>query len=169
MSDTCSAIDTCDRPVYCKGLCKNCYYRIRYRIQHDIPLDQPVRGGRLCPRGHDRTLPDALNNRGECRECLRVVKREAYSVAPDAFKDRMLRRRYGITLESYEYLLKQQQGKCAICEDDDNGRALAVDHDHNTGKVRGLLCTNCNNGLGRFKDNPERLRAATLYLERAIP
>lgn len=77
----------------------------------------------------------------------------------------MLRRKYGIGLDSYERLLKIQDGRCAICGDTENGRALAVDHDHVTGKVRGLLCASCNNGLGRFRDDPGRLKAAARYLE----
>ena len=160
------SVDGCDRTVYCKKLCKTCYSRVRYRVANGIPADQPVRGnGQFCPRGHDRALPNALNRRGECRECERAVKREAYTSDPRVYKDRMLRRNYGIGLDSYERLLKMQDGKCAICGDIEDGRALAVDHDHVTGKVRGLLCANCNNGLGRFKDDAERLKAAVRYLE----
>ena len=162
--DMCS-VDDCRRPVYCKSLCKTCYYRTRYRAANGIHADQPVRGGQFCPQGHDRTLPDALDGRGECRECGRTAKREAYSSDPRVYKDRMLRRKYGIGLDFYEHLLKIQDGRCAICGDMEDGRALAVDHDHVTGQVRGLLCASCNNGLGRFKDDPERLKAALRYLE----
>ena len=78
-----------------------------------------------------------------------------------------LRRRYGITLEDYDRMLETQGGGCAIC-----GRpprtdiSLHVDHDHETGRIRGLLCFPCNNTLGDFKDDPKRLYAAADYLSR---
>jgi hypothetical protein len=64
-------------------------------------------------------------------------------------------------------LLAAQGGRCAICVGEWTGHHIAphIDHDHATGKVRGLLCVNCNNGLGRFGDDPRRLRAAAQYLE----
>jgi hypothetical protein len=63
-------------------------------------------------------------------------------------------------------MLEKGQGKCWICGGDEPvGRALAVDHDHRTGKVRGLLCTRCNSGLGFFRDDPTLLTAALKYME----
>ena len=77
----------------------------------------------------------------------------------------MLKRRYGITLEQYEAMLESQNGKCAICKGDClTGRNLAVDHDHETGKVRGLLCSKCNQGLGQL-NNIELLQRAIDYLK----
>jgi hypothetical protein len=58
-----------------------------------------------------------------------------------------------------------QNGLCYICQSDNNGRLLAVDHDHITGNIRHLLCINCNLGLGNFKDNQELLIKAVLYLK----
>jgi hypothetical protein len=65
-------------------------------------------------------------------------------------------------------MLSEQSGVCKICGEPcpTYKHALAVDHNHTTGKVRGLLCNNCNNGLGRFRDNPQYLRAAADYLEK---
>jgi hypothetical protein len=68
---------------------------------------------------------------------------------------------HGITMEKYDTLLLQQGGKCAICR---KTVQLSIDHDHNTGKVRGLLCKRCNSGLGFFADEPERLQTAIDYL-----
>jgi recombination endonuclease VII len=74
-----------------------------------------------------------------------------------------LSRRYGITAEEADYLLEQQNGLCAICRAAPAGH---VDHDHATGRVRELLCFNCNGGLGQFRDDPAVLRAAAEYVER---
>lgn len=73
---------------------------------------------------------------------------------------------YGITPEEYAALLDRQLGRCAICRADSAGGrgGWHVDHDHNTGKVRGLLCHSCNLGLGHLKDDPALLRAAMEYL-----
>ena len=80
------------------------------------------------------------------------------------------RRAYGITPDEYAALLESQGGVCAICKQPETTKrggllvGLAVDHDHGSGRVRGILCTNCNQGLGRFADDPARLRAAGDYL-----
>lgn len=76
--------------------------------------------------------------------------------------------KYGITLDEYDAMLDSQNGHCAICPATDPGRKgrsfLYVDHCHETGEVRGLLCGNCNDGLGRFRDDPALLRGAIAYL-----
>ena len=78
-----------------------------------------------------------------------------------------LLRTYGLSSTDYATLLAKQGGGCAICGrlPARGKRALNVDHDHTTGKIRGLLCDNCNNGLGLFRDNVDLLLAAGLYLE----
>lgn len=74
--------------------------------------------------------------------------------------------RYPITFRQKERLELKQRERCAICryKPSFDSYALAVDHDHKTGFVRGLLCGNCNLGLGNFKDNPELLKKAIIYL-----
>jgi hypothetical protein len=78
--------------------------------------------------------------------------------------------KYGMSLSDYQTLLAAQDHKCLICgvaHRDENGGRLVIDHDHQkdvTG-VRGLLCNTCNLGLGLFKDSPELLKAAAVYLE----
>lgn len=69
--------------------------------------------------------------------------------------------------EDYEEIYYRQKGSCAICKKRawEFDKRLAVDHDHNTGHIRGLLCTNCNVGLGHFKDNQAYLNAAIEYLK----
>jgi hypothetical protein len=77
-------------------------------------------------------------------------------------------KRYGLTVAEYVALADSQGGICAICKRAPHGGrrgALHVDHDHKTGHVRGLLCDACNNGIGRFRDDPDLVRAALVYLE----
>lgn len=76
-----------------------------------------------------------------------------------------MQRRYGITPARYAAMLKEQDGRCAICDQPAGRRRLAVDHKHETGKIRGLLCTGCNTALGLFGDNTAVLRAAIQYLK----
>jgi hypothetical protein len=75
-------------------------------------------------------------------------------------------RRYGLSAADYNLMLARQDGVCAICKR--SGRKLCVDHCHATGKVRGLLCSNCNRGLGFYNDNPVFTQAATAYLARSL-
>ena len=77
------------------------------------------------------------------------------------------RRRYGITEEEYDRMFHEQRGCCAICHTHqlELKKALAVDHDHESGKVRGLLCGPCNRALGLFKDSTASLFNAINYLE----
>ncbi len=90
---------------------------------------------------------------------------------PHSIRERrayVLQKNYGITVERYEEMLAQQNGGCAVCGATESGDprrpALHVDHCHETGAIRGLLCMPCNNGLGMFADSPSRLQAAAAYL-----
>lgn len=80
-------------------------------------------------------------------------------------------RKYGMTIAEYDSMLDAQNYSCAICgvDEDDVSRALSVDHEHTTNRVRGLLCDNCNHGLGMFKDRPDLLEKAALYLRKFEP
>jgi hypothetical protein len=77
-----------------------------------------------------------------------------------------LKRDHGLTLEEYSVILVNQGGICAICGGSPNGRHLAVDHDHSTGKIRGFLCTKCNTMLGSANDSTEILISAINYLQK---
>jgi len=77
----------------------------------------------------------------------------------------ILRRLYGLSIEAYESMFRAQNGCCKICERQNlDGKRLFVDHDHNTGTVRGLLCHHCNAGIGHFFDDPFLFQAAIKYL-----
>lgn len=76
-----------------------------------------------------------------------------------------LKREFGINLEIYNEMLANQKGVCAICFLPESNVALAVDHCHETGLIRGLLCGKCNRALGLLQDNPALMRIAALYVE----
>jgi hypothetical protein len=104
------------------------------------------------------------------REKIAARKRDHYRANRDKYmkleRDRQYRKRYGITLEDYDQMLADQGGKCLICEASQAGnvgQAFAVDHCHETGRVRGLLCIKCNSRLGWFEANDSRIAA---YLKR---
>jgi hypothetical protein len=79
---------------------------------------------------------------------------------------RSLKNKYGITLEQYDEMFEQQNGVCAICGGINiNGRRLGVDHDHETGKIRALLCNSCNHIIGDAKENIIVLQSAINYLK----
>jgi Autographiviridae endonuclease VII len=92
--------------------------------------------------------------KGLCRRCHDKIK--------------VLKARFGLSMGEYTALLSLQDGVCAIClrPEPVEGKRLAVDHDHVTKVNRGLLCSNCNMGLGQFGDNIDLLKRAALYLER---
>lgn len=79
-----------------------------------------------------------------------------------------LMKEYGITPMEYDDMLEEQEFRCAICSTDVPGHKgmFMVDHDHETGVVRGLLCNTCNSGLGMFKDNTDLMLKAIDYLKR---
>ena len=84
-------------------------------------------------------------------------------------RDEKLRREFGISEKEYNEILRSQNGVCAICKKSGNGKYLAVDHDHISGKVRGLLCQKCNTGIGLLGDNRDSLEKALEYLKNENP
>lgn len=78
-----------------------------------------------------------------------------------------LRDKHGMTVDEYEAMWDAQKGVCAICGGGEVKRLLAVDHCHETGRIRGLLCSDCNVGLGQFRDDPKRLARAIRYLKKS--
>ena len=95
----------------------------------------------------------------------KIRKHEYYTNNKDSLRDYKFRTTYGIGLEDYERLSEQQNGVCKICEKPcKSGRKLSIDHSHTTNKVRGLLCLNCNRGIGNFNDDVQLLSKAIRYL-----
>lgn len=102
----------------------------------------------------------ARNHRAKYPERHRAIKCASYK----RNRDRLRAAKYGITELNYLAIHSAQEGKCAICGSPFCGKSPRIDHDHATGIVRGLLCHNCNAGIGLFKDRPELLRSAASYL-----
>lgn len=105
-------------------------------------------------------------------EGKREYERAHRAARPELHKNRRLLGTYGITLAQYDEMLAEQGGKCAICRGAEPGARwkgspyFSVDHCHTTGKVRGLLCAECNKGLGHFKDETISLIRAAEYVRR---
>lgn len=106
------------------------------------------------------------------KEKLKDCNRKSYHKYKLKRQDRDRFRRFGISKEIFFAMLKNQNNNCAICGNPERGlnkygeiRSLCTDHDHHTGKVRGLLCLLCNSAIGKLKDSPELLRKAALYIE----
>lgn len=119
----------------------------------------------------DNNLKDGVKY--HCKECVNLAndqrsqKRSLETAAfnernPDYYKVRSLRKNYNLTLEELEALEVSQSYCCSICR---KKKKLHVDHDHDTGTVRGLLCFNCNTALGKFEDSTEILEAALKYIK----
>jgi hypothetical protein len=140
---------------------------IQPRRQSSVPVPE---GSKWCP-DCDKVKPLAEFARTRSRKsgyhsyCL-----PCHTARGVETKDRLyggnreyhLRRRYGIGQAEFTEMLEGQGGKCAICRAPDPQH---VDHDHRTGWVRGILCFNCNGGLGQFRDNPAFLAGAITYLK----
>jgi len=109
----------------------------------------------ICEFWKDCTTPSGYSN--HCKDCRKKNNSEWFRV-----------KNFGITSEQYDKMLADQNFRCAICKEPGATKTLAVDHDHNSEKmkIRGLLCSNCNPGLGMFKDDISRLEAAIEYLKR---
>ena len=142
------------------GKCKTCRLEDR-RARQNKNFNPNFTGKKQCLRCKldkpkqmfllNKSTSDGFN--GWCKECT---------------KDVILQQKYGISLQKYNDILQQQGHKCAICR---TTKALGptnefvVDHDHQTGKVRGLLCNHCNTGLGKLGDTIEALERAIKYLK----
>jgi hypothetical protein len=134
-----------------------------------------------CKKCHiNKPLLDFYVNKNVCKEChsnyfknkwasdseFRERGRERGRSKPLYYKNYDYKRRYGITLEEFNIMLSNQNGKCAICNK--SQKSLCVDHSHSTNKVRGLLCRKCNLGIGHLDSSILILKQSILYLEKSI-
>ena len=124
---------------------------------------------RACRKVHYNANKDKINSRkrkyrNDHKDEINAQKRAKYDYT--AKKRWSLKYSFGITLSEYNRMFNEQNGQCAICEIHQSNleKALAVDHDHVTGKIRGLLCSKCNLLLGQFKDRADILWKSALYI-----
>ena len=116
------------------------------------------RGGKVSPN----------SRKNHCKECEKKRVSESYWEDPSKSRNRDLKRLYGITLNEYNQMLVEQGHRCKTCGTTEPGGKhgkFMVDHSHNTGAVRGLLCKSCNIALGEIKDNRQTLLNMLEYLE----
>lgn len=128
----------------------------------------PKRTCSLC--GEEKALEEFVKDnrlaggrRGTCRKCRAAYIRQLR--AEQGHRARHIWERYELTLEEVDLMRETHGDACAICGGDNGKRSLHIDHCHETGDIRGLLCVNCNHGLGCFGDDPDTFRAALAYLE----
>ena len=121
--------------------------------------------------GTARPHAEFYKDRPTCRPCTRAQQRAYRNKRPDFHRNHNLRQRYGITVADFESILSSQNFTCAICEveishalDYKGGKSVAVDHNHETGEVRGILCSGCNLVLGHARESTEVLYRAIVYL-----
>lgn len=138
------------------------------------PAAHRARADRWKTENPERYAEIQRENRVNRREEHRVASAEWYRDNKATAKEQTRIRKlasYGLTPETYQELSESQDHVCAICGSpyglESQKHPLYVDHCHETGKVRGLLCSHCNAGLGHFRDNPELLMEAARYLTRS--
>jgi hypothetical protein len=165
----------CKIKVVARGLCQRHYQRARAAKtlppqQLEIPL-KPVHS--LTNIKHGELTGDCAVcgpeipirvRKGRGAECGRKSRRgkNKKPLTPQQRRAYWLIEKYGLTLERFEAMADLQDGRCLICRS--VPELLVVDHCHKTGRVRGLLCRECNLALGYLKDRPERAMAAAEYL-----
>jgi hypothetical protein len=165
------------RPDGLAYYCKQCasvrseQSRRKRGIKERRQSSEPVPAGfKWCPdcdtvkplAGFARTTATASGYHSYCLPCHNARGKESKQRLYGGTREYHLRARYGIGQDVFDELLAEQGGVCAICRAPDPQH---VDHDHRTGWVRGILCFNCNGGLGQFRDDPEHLASAITYLK----
>jgi hypothetical protein len=134
-----------------------------------------VRDTEPCgPKNFEWRLPVPMLEAATRKEYLAAYQREWQARNPKPRRDAGFKRRYGLSYEQYDAMLAAQRGLCLICKKPETSlnqhthepRLLSVDHCHETGKVRGLLCKRCNTGIGAFEEDPDLMKAAIRYVRR---
>lgn len=163
-----------NRPCGVAARCKECTRTTFKDPERRQQRNRNPDGSRYCPRCKTtKPLTEFWKKKGKrpqtyCKNCLYEYNHARAKANPDLVWERSIKSNYGLTRIEFDRILASQNGVCGICEGEKTGpgRTFRVDHDHATGKIRGLLCQHCNVGLGGARDNPEILRKMIDYLER---
>lgn len=126
--------------------CKLCF-RAQYEASRDVRI----------ARQKERYHADVSASRAASKKFREANK--------EKLRDNQRWLKYGVSAEQYAEMVARQKGRCAICGDPPTRQGLCIDHCHETGVVRGLLCANCNQALGKLRDDPRIMRAAIDYVE----
>jgi len=159
---TCSVDDCATRPL-ARGWCRKHYKR--WQATGDptltLPTGRPELG--VCQRSHEPNWYVYEQGRRVNRTCRTCRNERRFSPEGIAeHRDRELQRLYGISSAEVDALLTSQGGVCAICAR--SPEPPHVDHDHQTGAIRGILCNSCNLAIGMLQDSPDIVQAALTYL-----
>lgn len=157
-----ASVVTChpEKRHYAKGLCAGCY-AADWKARHPERSREIKRAE--YRRNRSRYIASAKQYYDANADRIRARSREWSRLNPDKRRTTRILRDYGLAEYEFSGMLAAQAGGCAICK---ASGPLTIDHDHATGKVRGLLCHHCNRALGHLRDNPDVARAAAAYLER---
>lgn len=178
--------ENCNRPHLAKGLCGKHYQRAnwhKYKLKANQGNRDWYHAKKKDPafvkseRGRNKQRMAEKRAANQDYRKLEQLKKAAYRADPnnkEVERNGALQYKYGITLNDYNRMHEQQGGVCAICQLPERLkdtrrktlRKLAVDHCHATGKVRALLCSDCNTTLGKFKDDPALFDTAAAYLRK---
>ena len=126
----------------------------------------------ICKRGHDMSVTRKMHPNGDtyCSECkllrMRIDRNKNPKKYLQYYKTSHRRKNYNLEPHEYNKLIEDSNNLCMICKSPPGNKSLNIDHDHKTGKVRGLLCHGCNTTLGLMKDNIDILTKAIEYLKK---
>jgi len=171
--------------------CKECTKRMGRRTAYKQKASAEGVIGKPCSKCGETKLLEQFGKSRQCKfgrsprckECTAAeasAKHAQQKACPEYRRKRQEfdriqgMKRYGVSPEQYAEMHASQGGLCAICGEPEMARVnhtrqvrrLCIDHDHSTGKIRSLLCSRCNHGIGNFRDDPKRLAAAIAYLQR---
>lgn len=162
----CCTIEGCEKMLAAQGMCH--MHRNRVRRNGTTELERPYqRKAPLKPMVHgtQRAYQQFGCRCDVCIDAVRARARKYYVNYKERVAEKRLFKAYGISRAEYDRMLTEQGGVCAICGGvRPDGKPLYVDHCHDSGAIRALLCTQCNTGIGMFNDDPDRLLAAAAYV-----
>jgi hypothetical protein len=126
----------------------------------------------ICKRGHNMSITRKMRPNGDtyCYECKKIRTQQYKIKHPgrhlEYYKISHRRKTYHLEPHEYDKLIQDSNNLCMICKSPPGQKSLHIDHDHKTGKVRGLLCHGCNTAIGHMKDDVNILTKAIEYLKR---